>query len=529
MTPDAAGQPAAAPAAAARRPRDPRLDFFRGLAMFIILVAHIPGNGWTLWIPARFGWSDATEIFVFCSGMASALAFGGTFGSHGFAVGTARIGYRVWQVYWAHVGLALAVILLMWSVDAFGLGVPGKAYVPTLPIVPFFEDTGLALWGLTTLTWVPNYLDILPMYLVILAMIPAVMAAHRLGGIGGAAALCFGVWLLTQLGFLDLPSRPWDGNIPWFFDPFGWQLAFFTGFALGMGWLTPPRPSRALNRAALAVVLLTIPFAWFRIHDGLLLPPDWAATAWIAEARAATEFLWRKTEFGLFRWLHFLALAWLAVQAVGPRGARLTEGVPPPPAPSRRWLWIAAAAVAVTFPYAWIDEIAALAPGLDRALTAALGPGAIALVGTDLFLAGSWPAMAGVVHAAGLAVLAWAALGPERRERASRRWLVAPVPIIRKVGSQSLAVFLVSMVLAQALGVVLDHLGRNLWTTAVVNLAGFAVLIAVAELAGWYRAQPWRKPPAPSPAPFAAPASRRRSMAEAAVGVEERCRRAGAS
>ena len=65
-----------APAAAVSG-RDPRLDFYRGLAMFIILVAHIPVNAWAGWIPARFGFSDATEIFVFCSGMASAIAFGG--------------------------------------------------------------------------------------------------------------------------------------------------------------------------------------------------------------------------------------------------------------------------------------------------------------------------------------------------------------------------------------------------------------------------------------------------------------------
>jgi len=62
-------QPATQAAARATSTRDPRLDVFRGIAMFIILVAHIPGNAWTGWIPARFGFSDATEIFVFCSGM----------------------------------------------------------------------------------------------------------------------------------------------------------------------------------------------------------------------------------------------------------------------------------------------------------------------------------------------------------------------------------------------------------------------------------------------------------------------------
>ena len=70
--------------------RDPRLDFYRGMAMFIILFAHTPGNFFTSWIPARWGFSDATEMFVFCSGMASAIAFGRTFDRAGWALGTAR-------------------------------------------------------------------------------------------------------------------------------------------------------------------------------------------------------------------------------------------------------------------------------------------------------------------------------------------------------------------------------------------------------------------------------------------------------
>jgi hypothetical protein len=85
--------------------RDPRLDFFRGMTMFIILIAHTPGNWLTLWIPARFGFSDATEVFVFCSGMASAIAFGKVFRDQGVPMGTARVAFRCWQVYWAHIAL----------------------------------------------------------------------------------------------------------------------------------------------------------------------------------------------------------------------------------------------------------------------------------------------------------------------------------------------------------------------------------------------------------------------------------------
>jgi hypothetical protein len=95
---------------AAAAKRDPRLDVFRGLAMFIIFIAHTPGNWWVNWIPARFGFSDATEIFVFCSGMASAIAFGAVFERQGLAMGTARILHRAWQVYWAHIGLFLVIV-----------------------------------------------------------------------------------------------------------------------------------------------------------------------------------------------------------------------------------------------------------------------------------------------------------------------------------------------------------------------------------------------------------------------------------
>ncbi|MFO7855734.1 MAG: OpgC domain-containing protein [Paracoccaceae bacterium] len=491
-------------APAPKKPRDPRLDFFRGIAMFIILLAHTPGNPWTLWIPARFGFSDATEIFVFCSGMASALAFGGAFGSHGFGIGTGRVAYRVWQVYWSHVGLVIAVIALLTVAEAQGWGEPEKDYLRTLPIVPFFEDTGAALVGLLTLTWVPNYFDILPMYLVILAMIPAVMAAHRAGGTAGAAGLVAALWLAAQFGLTDLPSRPWAPEIPWFFNPFGWQLVFFTGFAFGMGWIAPPPVRRRLVRLAAEVVLLTIPFAWFRIHGGQYLPDGWWLQDGIEAVRAATRDLWRKTEQGLLRWAHFLALAYLAWVWAGKGGRRLTEGMAPWGPPSRLWLRGAAAVAVLTAPYAYVNLIPAVSPTLDAGLTWALGEGARSLLGFDLFVPSARIQLLGILHLAALGVLAWAALGPGGRDWAARRVLPSMQPVIRKVGQQSLAVFLVSMGLAQAMGITLDAIGRNMSTVAAVNLAGFAGLVATAYGVGWFRSQPWRRRPAPRDAAGAA-------------------------
>jgi hypothetical protein len=473
------------------RERDLRLDFFRGIAMFIILLAHTPGNGWTLWIPARFGFSDATEIFVFCSGLASAMAFGAVFASRGWLIGSARVAFRVWQVYWAQIGMVLATALLLFLVDRQGWGDPQVTYVARLPIVPLFEDTGEALLGLATLTWVPNYFDILPMYLVILAMIPVLMAVHRAAGTEASLALVVAVWLAANLGLLELPSRPWN-DIPWYFNPFAWQLVFFTGFAFGMGWLKPPPVTPWLVRLAAGYVIAVIPFAWFRIHGGLWLPDDWLVQDWIAGIRTATEPLWWKSWIGAARYLHFLALAYLAWAAVGPLGRRLATGWTAPGKPGARVQWAAAAVALLTIPYAWLHEIAALAPALDAWLFHHLTVTATAWLGTDLLAPGERIGMLQLAHLVALVLLGWAAIGPRGRAFVTGEGFVRLVPPIRKVGTQSLAVFLVSMVLAQANGVILDLTGSGYWALWAVNLWGFAVLIGVAYGTGWFKSQPWR-------------------------------------
>jgi hypothetical protein len=482
--------------APAKRQRDLRLDFFRGLAMFIILLAHTPGNTWTLWIPARFGFSDATEIFVFCSGMASAIAFGTVFVNRSWWLGSARIVYRIWQVYWAHIGMVLATVAMLFTIDFHQLGLPDKVYIESPYMVPLFERTGEALVGLLTLTYVPNYFDILPMYLVILAMVPVVMLAFRLAGKEAVFALVLAVWLAAQFQFLKLPSRPWSPEIGWFFNPFGWQLVFFTGFAFGMKWLPAPPVTRALVWLAVAAVLITLPFAWFKIHGGLYLPGDWAVTGWIGWFRDLIEPLRWKTDVGAWRYLHFLAVAYLAWAAVGAGGFRLRDGWTAPGPAGRRLFWTSVAVAFVTIPYAYVDELPAVAPGLAEALTWLYGEGARSALGFDLFIESDRIGLAQIGHLVAVVIVVWTLIGAARREWLARDAFLALVPVIRKVGTQSLAVFMVSIILARFNGWWMDMIGRDVWTRLLVNGTGFAVLIATAYVVGWFRKQPWRTPPA---------------------------------
>lgn len=306
--------------------RDPRLDFYRGIAMFIILIAHIPKNYWGGWIPARFGFSDATEIFVFCSGMASAIAFGGAFARRGWLMGTARVAFRVWQVYWAHICLFFFTAMMMALLDTYGSF--DKSYIGSLNLTKFFADPATQMVGLFSLTYVPNYFDILPMYLVVLALMPLFMA---LAGIGfwATAAASIAIWAAAQAGILSLPAEPWSDR-QWYFNPFGWQLLFFTGFALMRGWIPAPPVSRTLIWVSVGFLVLTMPIGSWKVFTwingafpdlGAAIREYWTGIRLFQEN---TGFNLRgKSDFGILRYVHFLALAYLAWVVAGTGGRNL--------------------------------------------------------------------------------------------------------------------------------------------------------------------------------------------------------------
>ena len=377
--------PHSMPIKQAKRSRDVRLDFFRGICLVIIYIAHIWDNPWAAFIPARFGFSDATEIFVFCSGMASAVAFGTVFVKRGLWIGAVRIAHRCWQVYWSHIGTFLVVAALMVAADTFFQ--TGGAYVAGLGLDEAMTSrAGAAIFGLMTLTFVPNFFDILPMYLVILAMIPFVMAlaAHDRRLLTMALV---SLWAIAATGALDLPAEPWAASRhakTWFFNPFSWQIVFFTGFAFMRGWFPPPQVDRRLITAAATVVLLTIPLSWSVALE---------ASPTLATWNAALAPFTNKTHFGVLRYVHFLSLAYLAYVAVGENGCRIRGSV---------------------------------------------------------------------------------------------------AELLRRIGQQSLAVFMSGLVLAFTASIVLNLIGRSFIAVAVVNLAGIAILVFIARTVAWFKSSPWQ-------------------------------------
>ena len=313
-----------------KSPRDIRLDFFRGLAFVIIFIAHSTGN--ILWdfIPARFGLSDATELFIFISGYAAAFAFGGAFVKIGFKAGLARILLRVSQLYIAHIMTVFGVIAL----TAEATMLTSIDYVARLHIAPFLSDPAWAIGHIFLLRYVPPYLDILPVYIVILALVPLVMAMAR---IWDKLPIClsFLVYCGNLLHPVNLSSTP-DGDQIWLMNPFAWQFLFFLGFSFSRNWLAlskfvgTPTPAKAggLSHERVAVQhsltilsILVIAMGLFirlseqndlNFMEGMIIP-----------LRQFFENYQSKPNLDPFRLLHFLATAWIAFLLLAGAGQKI--------------------------------------------------------------------------------------------------------------------------------------------------------------------------------------------------------------
>jgi hypothetical protein len=283
-----------------KQPRDVRLDFFRGLALVAIFTAHVPGNLLAEAIWARFGLSDAAHVFVFISGYAAAMAFGGTFARQGFATGTLRVVWRCLQLYAVHLALfTLGAAIAGWA------ALRGIDYAGFLGITDFFAEPGATLVALFGLGYVPTYFDILPLYMLVLAAVPVAMLIARVHP-GLVIALSVGAWSFVQATGFNLSSGASSGA-GWGFNPLAWQMLFFTGFALARGWIEAPR----FHPALLALCLAWLAFGLVAIHPAIhgLHPALGAVHEWASQHA-------HKPNLDLRQYAHFLALAYVVLQAV---------------------------------------------------------------------------------------------------------------------------------------------------------------------------------------------------------------------
>jgi hypothetical protein len=203
--------------------RDFRLDFFRGLALLLIFIDHVSGNRFAAITLQQMGFADAAEVFVFIAGMSGVYAYRKVILSKGLIEGCRAVFARMRTLYLAHVAMVAGVLVFALAAHFYGTGFD---VIRKLGLQPLLDDPLAAMVRLPFLAYLPHYLDILPLYVVLLAFLPLIILGQRVHVLLPvlAAAACYGAaqtlgWTLPNLG------NP-DG---WFLNPFAWILLFVMG------------------------------------------------------------------------------------------------------------------------------------------------------------------------------------------------------------------------------------------------------------------------------------------------------------
>src|SRR5262245_17101741 len=152
--------------------RDLRLDLFRGIALWLIFLDHIPSNLVAWGTIRNYGFSDATEIFVFVSGYTAAFVYGAEMAEPGPLTARAHTLRRAWQIYVAHVFL-FAIYLAEISYVATSFENP--LYAEEMNILDFLKQPDVTIVEALLLKFKPANMDILPLYIVLLLLFPPIL------------------------------------------------------------------------------------------------------------------------------------------------------------------------------------------------------------------------------------------------------------------------------------------------------------------------------------------------------------------
>jgi hypothetical protein len=298
--------------------RDLRLDFFRGLALFCMFIDHMPNNILAEFTLQSVMFFDAAEVFILISGYTAGMVYGRAMERRGFLIAGVRVYHRVWQLYVAHVFL----FMIFMAIVAYTVGALNNSlYAEEFGAANFLNEPGLAVVKALTLQFQPAFMDILPLYIILLAVLPLVLAGFR-SWPGVVIFASFALWLAVQFDKrIALPAYPGPDRV-WFFNPFAWQALFLLGAWLGwrgtrggVSWLS----LRWLFwlAAGLSLAGFLIRFNW-TLH-GLYDPLPVAISG-----KPLWPFL-NKGDLGLLRFANVLALALLVARLIHPQARFLTS------------------------------------------------------------------------------------------------------------------------------------------------------------------------------------------------------------
>ena len=278
--------------------RDLRLDLFRGVGLWMIFLDHIPHDV-VSWLTLRnYGFSDAAEFFVFISGYLAGFIYGPIIRAGHFLAALKRLWKRATEMYVAHIMLFLIFTAqIARTVRKFD----NPLYEDEFNVHNFLLHPDILIGQALTLRYKPVNLDVLPLYITLIATAPFVLwcLVRRPN------------WTLLASAILYVLARWFDWNLAsyppgttWYFNPFAWQLMFVFAAWCGVGGVAKLQ-GIIQSRAALIVAIAWIAFAFLIVMTWHIPFLDAMVPKWMIKMIYPID----KTDLDMLRFTHFLALA----------------------------------------------------------------------------------------------------------------------------------------------------------------------------------------------------------------------------
>ena len=278
--------------------RDLRLDFFRGLGLWMIFLDHIPDDI-VAWLTLRnYGFSDAAEFFVFISGYLVGFIYAPIVQGGNFIAAVKRLVTRAWQMYVAHI---LLFLLFTAQIARAARKFDNPMYKDEFNVANFLAHPDELIWQALTLRYKPVDLDVLPLYIALVLASPLILwgLVRRPNLTLGCSVVLYVLARIFDWNFASYPP-----GTHWYFNPFAWQLMFVFAAWCGAGgaariWFLISSRAALIISVAWILFALLIVMTWHSPFLESLIPK------WMIKAIYPID----KTDLDMLRFTHFLALA----------------------------------------------------------------------------------------------------------------------------------------------------------------------------------------------------------------------------
>lgn len=246
------------------------IDFWRGVALVMIFINHIPGMDYSILTMRNYAISDAAELFVFLAGCSLAFVVNGRPEKKPLSHSVSRLLLRAFEIWQAQI-VTISVAVAMLGAAALYFNDP--LFLEWHGAGPAFVDTVRASIGMVLLTYQIGYFNILPLYVVLLLIATVAVVIARVS-LWLALAASIALYAATLTLQLRLPSWPAEGA--WFFNPLSWQLLIVLGYVAMTVKREHPGAEEFLKRAwpwATALMLFGTAVVWVDYRPDPMVVP----------------------------------------------------------------------------------------------------------------------------------------------------------------------------------------------------------------------------------------------------------------